>query len=187
MSDVKPKRTAREPGRSEFTPGRPAPAASTPIVPGAIEPAPIAAPAPTAAQAVSAPLEAVAQFAVDSVLATVDALGDSPGDSGSAGGSWIAVAEAQAALARGFEAIAVEMTGMTRSGIAAASDAAIALFGARTFSEIVEINAGFAQRGVDAMIESTARLSEIGARAVNEASRPTLSRPGGAGSSVHAD
>ena len=63
---------------------------------------------------------------------------------------------------------------MTRSGIAAASDAAIALFGARTFSEAVEINARLARRGVDAMIEGSAKLSDIGVTAVSEASRPII-------------
>ena len=89
---------------------------------------------------------------------------------------WAAFAEAQAVLARGFEEIAVEVTARTRSGIAAAADAAIALLGVKTFSEAVEINAALARRGADAMIEGSARLSEIGVKALTEASRPVLSR-----------
>ena len=67
---------------------------------------------------------------------------------------------------------------MTRSGIAAAADAAVALLGVRTFSEAVEINATLARRGVDAMIEGSAKLSEIGVKAMSDASRPVLSRLG---------
>ena len=92
--------------------------------------------------------------------------------------AWTAFAEAQAVLARGFEEIAVEVTGMTRSGLTAAADATLALFGVRTFSEAVEINAALGRRGVNAMIEGSARLSEIGGNAVSDAARPILSRLG---------
>ena len=77
-----------------------------------------------------------------------------------------------------MEGIAVEVTVLTRSGMAAAADAGLALLGVRTISEAVEINASLARRGVDAMIEGSARLSEIGVKAVSEASRPILSRLG---------
>ena len=79
-------------------------------------------------------------------------------------------------LARGFEEVADHLSGMTRSGIAAASDAAIALVAARTFAEAVEINAGLARRTIDAMIEGSTKLSAIGVRAVNDATRPILSQ-----------
>ena len=47
-----------------------------------------------------------------------------------------------------------------------------------TFSEAVEINAALARRGVDRMIEGSAKLSEIGVKAMSEASRPIVSRLG---------
>src|SRR5579862_4534690 len=93
---------------------------------------------------------------------------------------WSSFAATQAAFARSFEEIAGEMTGMTRLGMAATADAALALLGARTFAEAVEINAGLAQRGLGVMIEGSARLSEIGAKAVTAASGSILSRFGGA-------
>jgi hypothetical protein len=190
MSDVKPKRTAREPGRSDISPGEPLPAQAAPIVPAAKAPGAIVPQAPTAPEAVAAAPEAVAQLAAEIVPVTVAPPADSPDEprsparSSSPDDPWAAVAEAQAALARGFEAIAFEMTGMTQSGVASASDAAIALFGARNFSEAVEINAGLARRGLDAMIAGSARLSDIGVKAVSEASRPLLSRLGGTWSSA---
>ena len=56
--------------------------------------------------------------------------------------------------------------------------AAVALLEVRTFSEVVEINATLARRGIDAMIEGSAKLSEIGVKAMSSASRPILSRLG---------
>ncbi|HTV89714.1 MAG TPA: phasin family protein [Stellaceae bacterium] len=89
---------------------------------------------------------------------------------------WTVLAEAQAALARACEEMTVEVGGMTRSGIAAGTDAALALLGARTFAEAVEINAGLARRGFDTIIGGSAKLSEIGVKAMTEASRPILTR-----------
>ena len=63
------------------------------------------------------------------------------------------------------------MTGISRSGMAATADAAVALLGARTFAEAIEINAGLARRRVDTMFEGSARLSEIGATAIADASQ----------------
>lgn len=184
MSDVKPKRTAREPGRSAVSAAEPVSTETAPIVPAAIVPDAIVPLAPAAAEAVSLAPEAVGQLALPTVPATRDPLTDSADDW--AGDPWTAVAEAQATLARGFAAVAVALTGVTGSGIAAAGDAAIALAGARTFSEAVEISAGLARRGVDAMIEGSAKLSEIGVTVVSEASRPMLSRLGGTWNGVPA-
>jgi hypothetical protein len=91
---------------------------------------------------------------------------------------WIAFADAQAVLARGWEEIAAEVSRVSRSGIAAAAEAAGALLGATTFSEAVEINRALARRGTDVMIEGSARLAEIGVKAMSEISRPILSRFG---------
>jgi hypothetical protein len=180
MSDVKPKRTPREPGRSDISPGEPVPARTAPVAPAAMVPEAIVPEAPTVPEVVSAAPEAAVQLAAETLAAAADPLSDSrdnsrsPDASWSPADPWTAFAETQAALARGLEAIVVEITGMTRSGIAAASDAAIALFGARTFSAAVEINAELARRGVDAVIEGSAKLSDIGAKAVSAASRPML-------------
>lgn len=98
--------------------------------------------------------------------------------SAAAGDSWMAVADAQSALARGFEEFAVEVTGLTRTGMVAGADAALALLGARTLAEVVEINAGLARRGVDAAITGSSRLSEIGLKTMTDASKPLLGRFG---------
>jgi len=94
------------------------------------------------------------------------------------GQAWAALAEAQAAAVRGLEAMVDEMNAFTRSEIAAAADGATALLGARTFAEAVEVNLGFARRSFDALIGSSAKLSEIGAKTASDASRPVLRRLG---------
>jgi hypothetical protein len=180
MSDVKPRRPVRASARSEISPGEAVPPEAAPaIVPEAPSVAEaVAAPAAEIAEPAPEILSAAAEPQTDSVdkpaLETVPPIAEPQADA--VDDPWTAFAEAQAALARGFEEIAVEVTGITRSGALAAADAAVALLGARTFSEAVEINAALARRGVDAMIEGSAKLSEIGVKVVSEASRPILSR-----------
>lgn len=164
MSDVKPKRTPRESGPHKISPGETGSSATAPV---------IVPKTPQAPEVVSASPSAVAEPGPEIASAAARPQIDSLDD------PWTAFADAQAVLARGFEEIATAVTGMTRSGIAAAADAAVALIGVRTFSEAVEINAALARREVDAMIEVSARLSEIGLKAVSEASQPILSRFGG--------
>ncbi|HVC56479.1 MAG TPA: phasin family protein [Stellaceae bacterium] len=136
-------------------------------------PVEVAAPAPPASAAVAPP-----EVAPPEVAPAEDAAAALPDGTASVDDAWAAVVAAQAALARGFEEIAGEVTGMTRSGIAVTADAALALLGARTFAEAVGINAGLAGHRVEAMIEGSVKLSEIGVKAVTEASQPILSRFG---------
>jgi hypothetical protein len=84
------------------------------------------------------------------------------------------IADSQAAMVRGFEALALEVTGLTRSGFAAAADGTTALLGAKTVADAVEVQIGFARRSVDALIAGSAKLAEIGIRLANETSRPLL-------------
>ena len=178
MRDVKPKRPARPSRPSEISSDEPAPILSAatviredPTVPETAS-APPAAPAEPVAEVIAEPPAPVAQAALEIVPKLAEPPADSVND------PWAAFTEAQAVLGRGFEEIAVEVAGMTRSGIAAVADAALALFGVRTLSEAVEINALLARRGIDAMIDGSAKLSEIGVKAVSEASQPIVSRLG---------
>src|SRR5579862_3131504 len=155
MRDVKPKRPARASKESERSPGAVLPIEVAPtIIPEDI-PAPevVAAPPAAVAEAIpeilSAEPAAIAEPVPEIVAAVVEPQADSGED------AWTAFAEAQAVFARGFEEIAVEVSGMTRSGFAAAADATVAL------------------------IVGSAKLSEIGAKAVEDASRPILSQLAG--------
>lgn len=150
MNEIKPKRAARESALSEVSPSPPA------IVT-----------APDAAQSAAAP-----EPTPESVTPQPPLHADSPAD------NWTALATAQAALARGLEAFALEATALTRARTAAATEAALALLGARTFADAVEINATLARREVDTLLSGGAKLSEIGVAAWSEASRPLLSRLG---------
>lgn len=89
-----------------------------------------------------------------------------------------AFAASQAAIVRGFEAMATEMAGLAHSGFTAVADSATALLGAKTLADAIEVQAGFARRSVDAAIDSSAKLSEIGVRLTTEASQPLISRLG---------
>jgi hypothetical protein len=170
MSDAKAKRLARDSARGE--------AAAEPVA-AAAEPTAEA----TAAPAVNErPADAAETLALAAATAPprqpVLGAEPAPGKSAPAAAddAWTALAAAQSALARACEEMAVEVCGITRSGIAASTDAALALLGARTFAEAVEINAGLAQRGFDAIVEGSAKLSEIGVKAMTEASRPLITR-----------
>jgi hypothetical protein len=178
MNDIKVKRAARESARSE---------AAAPLA----EPASVSPPAETASAAPPAPMPPAAQLDIARIAAPVapavlaptksaPTAGMAPSDDMFAYGqqSWAALAEAQAAAARGFEALVGEMTDFTRSEMAAAANTATAMLGVKTFAEAVEVNLGFARRSFDALIGSAAKLSEIGAKAAAETSRPILSRLG---------
>lgn len=169
MSEIKPKRAVREPVRSEAIAEEAIAAATASIIERNMTPEP--EPVSTIALAQAAP--------VGPACPVPSAPERSPPDKPpevAAETAWTAFAEAQCALARGFEKAAVEVTGISRSGMAATADAAVALLGARTFAEAIEINAGLARRRVDAVLETSARLSEIGATAITDAYRPFLSR-----------
>jgi hypothetical protein len=100
--------------------------------------------------------------------------------------AWSVWAEAQGALARGFELAALEMTGMARAGMTASAEAAMALLGVRSFAAAVEINTGLACRSFDTIVAGSAKLSQIGADTAAEAAKPFLHRFGGAWSGIAA-
>jgi hypothetical protein len=158
MSDIRVKRAARESVQSDAA-----------LSPAETMPAP-------ASEAAAAPVAAVGSAPAKAAQTTGIATSDDMFAYGQQ--SWAALAEAQAAAARGFEAFIGEMSDFTRSEMAAAANTATAILGVKTFAEAVEIHLGFARRSFDAMIGSAAKLSEIGAKAATEASRPILSRLG---------
>lgn len=165
MSDAKPKRSGREAAPTIIEEGSAAtPAAIAVTEPPAGEVAALVPPSPSTVEPVLPP---VAESAAAPVAAAAERAQD----------AWAAVAEMQAALAHGLEAFATEITTVTRSDIAAATDAATAMLGARSFAETVEIAAGLMRRHTDAVTEAGARLSQIGFQAAAAMSRPFLARP----------
>ena len=163
MSDTKGKRPGRVSERNE----------------GQVDAAPSIVPEPTPMPEPRAePAVVVAPSAGDRRPEARHAAESAAPSRAAADNGWAMMTEVQAALARGFTEFALGMTGMTRSTVAVAADAAVAMLGARTFAEAVEINATLARRGADAVIEGSAKLSEIGVAAMAEATRPLLSHLG---------
>jgi hypothetical protein len=171
MSDIKVKRAVRESVQSEAA-APPAKTASAPQPQAAPTPPPFEAPlpAPAPAPALIKPAAATAAAPSDDMFAYGQQ-------------SWAALAEAQAAAVRGFEALLGEMTTFTRSEMAAAANSATAMLGVKNFTEAVEVNLGYARRSFDALIGSAAKMSEIGAKVAAETSKPILSRLGENGKS----
>jgi hypothetical protein len=182
VSDIKPKRAVREPAQGQTTTGNDAvaevvAALTAPLTERNIMPEPDPVSAIALAQVAPGGPACPVSAALESHSSEKPPASDKSPEA-AAETAWTAFAEAQSALARGFEKAAVEMTGIHRSGIAAAADAAVALLGARTFAEALEINAALARRSLDTIFEASARLSEISASTVADASRPMLSRYG---------
>jgi hypothetical protein len=87
-----------------------------------------------------------------------------------------ALAQSQAAVARGLEALSAEMAGLALSGIDAAARTATDMLAVKTLSDAIEVNAGFTRSSFDALLGGSAKLSEIGAKLAAEASQPILAQ-----------
>lgn len=173
MSDGRPRRAARDSARNGSLTEENVPAAAAPLdtreilAPSeeveapAAKPASAAEPLAIAAEtAATGPVMAVPAAVTQSVAAVDD--------------GWAALTDTQAAFARACGELAVEVSGIARSGVTAGTDAALALLDARTFAEAIEINAGLVRRSCDVLIAGSARLSEIGVKAMTEATRSFL-------------
>jgi hypothetical protein len=86
-----------------------------------------------------------------------------------------AIAQSQAALARGLEALSAEMACLALAGIESAARAAAKLLTVKTFSDAIEVNAGFTYGNLDALVGGSAALSQLGVKVAAETSQPLLS------------
>jgi hypothetical protein len=129
------------------------------IAPAAALPAPepvAALPAPPLPQALPKPQEAA-----DKLLKTCHA-------------TVASVCASQAAVASDVAAMVLEIGGLTRSNLTAAGDSVTALLGSRNLADAFDIQLGFARRSLDAMVTGSTKLSEIGLRLANDATKPML-------------
>jgi hypothetical protein len=92
--------------------------------------------------------------------------------------NFAAFIQSQAALARGLEALRVEMTELTLSGLDTAARTATDMLAVKTIADAIEVNAGFTKRNFDTLLGGSAKLSELGVKVANEASQPILSQLG---------
>jgi hypothetical protein len=100
-----------------------------------------------------------------------------------------ALAESQAALARGIEALSAEMAGLALSGMNVLASTATKLLAVKTLSDAIEVNAGFTCSSFETLVGGSAKLSEIGVKLAAETSQPLFgqlargwskaARPGG--------
>jgi len=188
MSDMKPRRGMRESGAGKVVRLTPTPAAGTvpspepmqstssgfatyePVAELSVPPMPPEIPAPADEPT---PLHAI-QTAVAETIRSVTSAVPPVAAPAEAPEGWGALFEAQSALARGYEQMWSELSGLTRGGIAASGEAAVAMLTARTFSDAIQINTELARRNIEAAVEGSAKLSEIGVKTLSAASRPLL-------------
>ncbi|MBV8650027.1 MAG: phasin family protein [Alphaproteobacteria bacterium] len=88
----------------------------------------------------------------------------------------VAVARANAALVKGFEELGQEVAGYAQYNLVSAIDAARALVGVTTISDLVALNRKVAQATLEGALANSARLSEIGIRVATEALFPLNER-----------
>jgi phasin family protein len=87
-----------------------------------------------------------------------------------------AAVQANAALAKALERVNKELMGLARSSMENATNAAKALFGARTLSDVVAVNSGYAKSTFDTLVAGSTKLSEIGAEAAQATLQPINAR-----------
>ncbi len=85
-----------------------------------------------------------------------------------------ALAQSQAALARGLEALSAEMAGLALSGMNVLARTATKLLAVKTLSDAIEVNAGFTCSSLESLVGSSAKISELGVKLAAETSQPLL-------------
>jgi phasin family protein len=83
-----------------------------------------------------------------------------------------AVVHANAAMAKGLEAIGQEVVGYAQDSLESAVSAARAMIGARSLADVIALNRDFTQTALESFLAKSARLSEIGIRTASEAFAP---------------
>ena len=116
--------------------------------------------------ATAAPTPNVGPLPAAPKAAKTDFLGHFEGDAAAA------LAQSQAALARGLEALSAEMAGLALSSIDVLARAATKLLAVKTFSDAIEVNAGFTCSSLETLVGGSAKLSELGVKLAAETSQP---------------
>lgn len=92
--------------------------------------------------------------------------------------TFAALVQSQTAMARGLEALSAELAGLALSGIDATARTATDMLAVKTLSDAIEVNAAYTRSSFVALVGSSAKLSELGAKLAAEASQPILSQLG---------
>jgi hypothetical protein len=118
------------------------------------------------AAATAAPTPSVGPLPTAPKTANTDFLGHFEGDAAAA------LAQSQAALARGLEALSAEMAGLALSGMDVLARTATKLLAVKTLSDAIEVNAGFTCSSLETLVGGSAKLSKLGVKLAAETSRP---------------
>ena len=119
-----------------------------------------------AAAATTAPTPSISAFPPASKSAHPDVPGRFEGDAAAA------LAQSQAALARGLEALSAEMAGLALSGMNVLAHTATKLLAVKTLSDAIEVNARFTCSSLETLVGGSAKLSELGVKLAAETSQP---------------
>ena len=149
---------------------------------GSTDPLPVAEkPIQSPAEAlISAPAENVVDVATPIAPPRVEALvapaerasSEDPADLGR--DAFAAIVQSQTAMARGLEALSAELAGLALSGIDATARTATEMLAVKTLSDAIEVNAAYTRSRFVALVGSSAKLSELGAKLAADASQPIL-------------
>ena len=88
--------------------------------------------------------------------------------------SFASLGASQSAVASDVNAMALEMNGLARSNLTAATDSVAALLAAKSLADAVEVQLGFVRRCLDAAADGSTRLGKLGLKLALDASRPML-------------
>ena len=180
IMETKGRRSVRAPGPTEAPAAPLKPVEAPPPVNGASEaespkPAELLAEADTstqtavdlaAAAATAAPTPSIGALPPAPKSANPDFPGHFQGDAAAA------LAQSQAALARGLEAMSAEMAGLALSGMNVLARTATKLLAVKTLSDAIEVNAGFTCSSLETLVGGSAKLSELGVKLAAETSQP---------------
>ncbi len=92
--------------------------------------------------------------------------------------TFAALVQSQTAMARGLEALSAELAALALSGIDATARTATDMLAVKTLSDAIEVNAAYTRSSFVALVGSSAKLSELGAKLAAEASKPILTQLG---------
>jgi phasin family protein len=86
--------------------------------------------------------------------------------------NFAAMAQANAALMEGLEAIHAAVCAYARDSFGSVTNAARSLIDARSLVDVVSLHHDFTQAALEGLIANSARVAEIGVRATSEALKP---------------
>jgi hypothetical protein len=197
IMETKGRRSVRAPGPTEAPAAPFKPVAAPPPTNGASEAEPLK-PAELLVEAGKSAETAVDLAAAAATAAPTPSIGALPPAPKSAkpdfsghfeGDAAAALAQSQAALARGLEALSAEMAGLALSGMNVLARTATKLLAVKTLSDAIEVNAGFTCSSLETLVGGSAKLSELGVKLATETSQPLFgqlargwsraARPGG--------